>query len=992
MRIPQILLFLAILFAPTLAAQTPDASASAPNPSAQAAADSAARAADSLRYVQAVADVKRNLSPVFRAWTVKGYKPTDAFRIDSLRLDTLNGAISVFPDESFCSQLFTEEGVRNLYERLNKRLPDDFADYSLTVRDRYQRDVRQLVPNYLRTVPDASRQWGEAPTAYPWVVNTSRPYKAERGLEGIHLAVTPSHGRYLRDGQWTWQRPHLFCTTEDLFTQSIVFPYLIPMLERAGAVVASARERDSQTFEAVVDNDAPSRQGSYEETSTANGAWTELASRTGFAPTSGLMSDTLQPFTLGTVRQAPATRSASHLAQAAWTPRIPHAGRYAVYVSYATATASVPDAHYIVYHSGEATHFRVNQRIGGGTWVYLGTFAFAEGESAENCVVLTNQSDFDGTVTADAVRFGGGVGQTAVGESGTSGVPRQLEAARYYVQYAGLPDSLFTHDTAYKDDIRARSLFVNHFGGGNQYLPAAAGGGVPFELSLAVHSDAGVRRDNSVFGTLGIVTAGQMTEANYPAGISRLAAYDLSASVLSSVCTDLSKAFGTTWTRRELWDRNYGESRSPEVPATIIETLSHQNFGDMKYGHDPNFKFALARAIYKGVLRYVNASHGRTTYDVQPLPPHAFSALLTDDGQVRLSWQATPDSLSPSAQPTGYIVYTRKNQKDFDNGRLVGNVSSFTLPVDEGVQYDFRISAVNAGGESFPTEILTVCRGRKGAPHVLIVNAFDRLSGPAWVTTADSLGFDLRVDLGVPLGSTNAFAGYQTNFSRQSSNHGLCGDELLGRTVVGNTQNFPALHAQSILAAGAYSISSCSQEAFETLSASPTQYDVLDYICGLQRRAPQNLRTYPTFTPAARRALQNYVEQGGNVLVSGAFVGTDLQHDADEKQFLADVLHCRFAAALSTDSLDSVAGLNTSLPLRTQTSSEGYTLQRADVLEPADAATFSAFAYPNGHSAGIAYQGNRSRTLVMGFPFESIATAESRNAAMGALLAFLVGR
>ena len=38
------------------------------------------------------------------------------------------------------------------------------------------------------------------------------------------------------------------------------------------------------------------------------------------------------------------------------------------------------------------------------------------------------------------------------------------------------------------------------------------------------------------------------------------------------------------------------------MPSAILETLSHQNFEDMRYGHDPNFKFTLGRAIYKAVL------------------------------------------------------------------------------------------------------------------------------------------------------------------------------------------------------------------------------------------------------------------------------------------------------------------------------------------------------------------------------------------------------
>ena len=49
--------------------------------------------------------------------------------------------------------------------------------------------------------------------------------------------------------------PRLFCTTEDLFTQSFIIPYLIPMLENAGANVFTPRERDTQKQEVIVDND-----------------------------------------------------------------------------------------------------------------------------------------------------------------------------------------------------------------------------------------------------------------------------------------------------------------------------------------------------------------------------------------------------------------------------------------------------------------------------------------------------------------------------------------------------------------------------------------------------------------------------------------------------------------------------------------------------------------------------------------------------------------
>lgn len=92
-------------------------------------------------------------------------------------------------------------------------------------------------------------------------------YTVDHGLENRHIAVSASHGRVWREekNEWRWQRPHLFCTTEDLFTQTIVVPYLIPMLERSGAIVYSPRERDWQREEVIVDNDGSLSQGRYLE-------------------------------------------------------------------------------------------------------------------------------------------------------------------------------------------------------------------------------------------------------------------------------------------------------------------------------------------------------------------------------------------------------------------------------------------------------------------------------------------------------------------------------------------------------------------------------------------------------------------------------------------------------------------------------------------------------------------------------------------------------
>ena len=53
-------------------------------------------------------------------------------------------------------------------------------------------------------------------------------------------------------------------------------------------------------------------------------------------------------------------------------------------------------------------------------------------------------------------------------------------------------------------------------------------------------------------------------------------------------------------------------------------------------------------------------------YAVQPLPVRAFSAVLQGDGKAVLSWKETPDTLEPTAAPTGYVLYTRIDDGAFD--------------------------------------------------------------------------------------------------------------------------------------------------------------------------------------------------------------------------------------------------------------------------------------------------------------------------------------
>lgn len=184
------------------------------------------------------------------------------------------------------------------------------------------------------------------------------------------------------------------------------------MLENAGAVVVSPRERDWQKNEIIVDND--NDKTFYAETNDKR-KW-ENFSGTGFASHEGTYGDGENPFQAGTARQIESIKRQSRISYASYQPYFPEDGFYAVYVSYKTVKRSVERAEYIVYHKGQETHFHVNQKMGGGTWVYLGTFEFDRGCNIYNRVLVTNHSKKRGIVTADAVRFGGGMGNIARGD------------------------------------------------------------------------------------------------------------------------------------------------------------------------------------------------------------------------------------------------------------------------------------------------------------------------------------------------------------------------------------------------------------------------------------------------------------------------------------------------------------------------------------------------------------------------------------------------
>ena len=410
----------------------------------------------------------------------------------------------------------------------------------------------------------------------------------------------------------------------------------------------------------------------------------------------------------------------------------------------------------------------------------------------------------------------------------------------------------------------------------------------------------------------------------------------------------------------------------------------------MRYGQDPNFRFTLARSIYKTLLRYVNDQHG-TSFVVAPLAPDNFRIEFKNKNEIQLSWNAVNDSQEPTSKPTGYLLYTAIGDADFDNGTCVKK-TSHDIKLEPGQTYHFRVAAVNRGGESFCTEVLSARYQPEATKTVMIVNGFHRVSSPAIRDNELEQGFDLDEDPGITYGPTLGWVGRQTNFNRSQMGNengglGYSGEELQGQLIAGNNYDYVRTHADAIASAHKYNIVSCSNEAIETGKVNLSRYDAVDLLLGLERNDGHSLNYYKSFTTLMQSALQKYTQQGGALLVSGAYVGSDMTTEA-ERQFLSNVLKCRYAGR-SMAGKGTVNGLGTSLDYWSELNATHYAATSTDILQPISPA-FTAMQYADGQDAAIAYKQARERLFVMGFPFECIKDRQKRLSIMQGILNYLL--
>ena len=529
-------------------------------------------------------------------------------------------------------------------------------------------------------------------------------------------------------------------------------------------------------------------------------------------------------------------------------------------------------------------------------------------------------------------------------ERGVSGMPQWTEGARYWLLSQGADSTLWNlyEGDEYKDDMKCRAMWVNSLES-------------PADLCLAFHTDGLDSGDDStIVGTLAIYTAhdddGKTTLRN---GRDREKVNRNLADWIQTQVTEDLQHIVPHWTRRQLKEANYCESRVPVVPSMILELLSHKNMADMKYGLNPKFRFAASRAVYKGILRYLNGPDA----SVQPLPVEQLS--IGKDGLLK--WKAPIDTLEMSARPTYYMVYTQENNGEWDVQQVTN--TQVRLENKRGVRYSYYVVAGNEGGLSLPSPIISSYISEKEEnPTILVVDGFDEVYGPDWFADSTFAGI-VPGSYACEDGFSCAYIGEQWNYRRADTwtnddncGWGSCYRDHAGQLTIGNTHDYAVLHGRALQQMG-LSYVSCTAE----MARLDSSFAAVDYICG-RNRMPVKADYLPL--------LSEYLKQGGRLLLS-----TDHLSALDPKWTKRN-LHASYYAAQATRS-GKVQLRYENAPKRP------FTL----LLSPNDTQLFTAHPEglkPEEGSVWATYLDMRvpaavatPTTLVFGFPLE--ATTDFNN-------------
>lgn len=759
------------------------------------------------------------------------------------------------------------------------------------------------------------------------------------------LFISQAHGWIDYDDfrEWSTQRGITHDIVEDFVNSEGINQFLLKYLALAGAKVFTLRERDMNTEMVIVDDQDGSStpaNGTYQEIGNAN--LFSASEANGFRNFQAPYSANNDPFRDNNGSDRLITTNLTESAQAVWTPVITKSDYYDVYVSYSGNGNRPTDAQYTVRHGGIDTVFKVDQTKHRYVWNYLGNFFFTV--SGDNSITLSNQSSEAGTtVSADAIRLGGGMGDV-IGHNNSelSSHPRWEEGARTWTQYQGASEAVYQ-----SGDVTARSRFADweHYSSEDS-------------VYISWHSNAAT---GTARGTSSYIYSANPPDGTYDTTQAHPGSAALQTAIHSELINDIRAAWDANWTDRGQRSAYFGEvnpNHNDEMPAMLIEMAFHDTAADADALRHPQFRKLAARAIYQGIVKYF-ANRDGSSYTLLPEPPTHLQVTSDIPGSISIQWQAPQidnQNLSGDAADT-FQVYLSNDGKNFDNGTPVNGLSLTLSDLNPGsIQY-IKVKAKNAGGLSLDSEILAARVSYKAEhinqPRVLVINGFDRLdSGQLIYQNMPSIG-----------GFVDRMFLDQMNSFDYVIQHG----EAINESGVG----FDAISNELI------------EEGLFNLD--PATHTAVFWILGEESSLGSTLNT------AEQNALSSYLNAGGQLFISGAEIAWDLDFlgSAADQDFYHNTLMTAYAADdANTFTAHGVAGSPFShinnLEFDDGTG-DTYRVEYADVLNPL-AASNSCLQYLGNQSACTYVDTGTYQIIHLGFPFETITSSEVRNDLMAATM------
>jgi len=292
---------------------------------------------------------------------------------------------------------------------------------------------------------------------------------------------------------------------------------------------------------------------------------------------------------------------------------------------------------------------------------------------------------------------------------------------------------------------------------------------------------------------------------------------------------------------------------------------------------------------------------------------------------------------SAVAEASSYQLYFSTDGITYsDMGATTELSRSFTNLMD-GRQYYFRLSARNAQGETSGDSEVLGTRVAFSPSQILIVNGFDRMS------TGD------------------------------------------------NSRNYIVQHGKA-LASLDHNFDSCCNEAVIR-----NQVDLNDYEAVIWMLGEESVDN-STFNAQEQARVQSYLQNGGNLFVSGAEIGWDLDDNGNGVSFYHHYLKASYVA--DDANVYQVSGVPGSIfeglsSIDFDDGSHGtYDVNWPDCLSPYGGATVCLNYDGTAYHAAIQYEGTfgagqqAGKLVHFGFPFETIYPESSRNHVMDRILDF----